>query len=52
MTKYRCLTCKKIFEAPVKAREIRHQKYGGCTWGIGIKLTKKQLVELKEAKDD
>jgi hypothetical protein len=38
MTKYKCLACGKEFDAPVKVELVRHQKYGGCTWGIGKKM--------------
>ena len=34
---YRCLACGEKFHAKVKVRYVRHQKYGGCTWGIGVR---------------
>jgi len=41
VSKYKCLACGIEFEAPVKVREVRHQKYGGCTWGIGVKISRR-----------
>lgn len=38
MSKYKCLACGVEFEAPVKVANVRHNKYGGCQWGIGKKM--------------
>lgn len=34
-SRYTCLACNTFFFATGKAPYVRHQKYGGCTWGIG-----------------
>ena len=36
--KYKCLACGQKFTAPRKVTYVRHNKFGGCQWGIGKRL--------------
>jgi DNA-directed RNA polymerase subunit RPC12/RpoP len=51
MAQYKCMACNKEFETPYQNSYARHEKYGGCTWGIGVKLRRptKRAVDLKPA---
>lgn len=40
MSIYRCMACNMEFEAPEQDEYIRHEKYSGCTWGIGKKTSR------------
>lgn len=52
MSDYKCLACGNIFQANSNKEYIRHEKFGGCTWGVGSRLSDKKyqywLAELDQ----